>query len=167
MSAVNSAWNGMGAKQATGWNDPRAQYQSPHPQGLQPIRQRPAPRYIDLPVALADELAQDVSKQRMWDNMTSEDQWHLLERFKKQAEVERREAIANAYDPNKDEAYSVSLSTAVDLWRIKHGDAWVRAHEVYAEGDLYGELQHRLTLNHCFEVMSKHERQWVRLKENL
>lgn len=167
MSAVNSAWNSMGAQQATGWTDPRAQYQSPYPQGLQPVKQRPAPRYSELPIQLVDEINADPNAQRMWENMDADAQWRLIERFEKQQEQARQQAIIDAYDPNQDEAYSVSLSTAVDLWRVKHGDAWVRAYEVSAEGDLYAQIQDRLRENSCFETMTKHNRVWVRLRENM
>jgi hypothetical protein len=101
----------------------------------------------------------------MWEQMDADAQWRMIERYNKQQEEARMQAIADAYDPNKDEVYSVSLSTAVDLWRVKHGDAWVRADQVYAEGDFYGRLQSRLSENDCFERMSKHSRAWVRLKE--
>lgn len=169
MSALNNAWNNAAQQTASGWDtwtDPRAQYQQAHQQAMTgQMRMRPAPRSTDIPVPLYDEIAQDPNAQRMWEKMDSEQQWRMIERYNKQQEQARMQAIADAYDPNQDEVYSVSLSTALDLWRVKHADAWVRADTIYAEGDFYGRLQSRLSENDCFERMSKHSRAWVRLKE--
>lgn len=165
MSALNNAWNAAALQGASGWDtwtDPRAQYQQAV---TGQMRMRPAPRSTDIPVTLYDEIAQDSNAHRMWENLSSDEQWRMIERYNKQQEEARMQAIADAYDPNQDDVYSVSLSTAVDLWRVKHGDAWVRENQVYAEGDFYGRLQSRLADNDCFESMSKHSRPWVRLKE--
>jgi phage/plasmid-associated DNA primase len=173
MSALNNAWNNAAQQAAQhashGWNDPRGMYGNGYqqaPQGLRPMS-RPAPRGSDIPVPLYDEIAQDPNAQRVWEEMDADSQWRMIERYQKQQEEARMQAIADAYDPNNDNAYSVSLSTAVDLWRAKHGDAWVRAHQTYAEDDIYGEIQVRLTNNKCFEQMEKHSRIWLRLKENV
>ncbi len=170
MSAINNAWNNAAQQAAqhasNGWNDPRGMYGNTYQQQAQQMSRIP-PRMTDIPTPLYDEIAQDVQAQRMWEKMDADAQWRMIERYNKQQEEARMQAIAQAYDPNKDEVYSVSLSTAVDLWRVKHGDAWVRADPVYAEGDFYGELQSRLADNNCFERMSKHSRPWVRLKENV
>jgi hypothetical protein len=130
------------------------------------MSQRSAPRKQDMPESLIQEMS-DPDAQRYWYQLDPDAQWRLVEEYQKKEEMARHEAIADAYDPNKDEVYSVSLSTAVDLWRAKHGDAWVRAHQTYAEDDIYGEIQVRLTNNNCFEQMEKHSRIWLRLKENV
>lgn len=169
MSALNNAWNSMAGQAAsnaysTGWTDPRyGNY--PRQQGL--MSGRAAPRKQDIPESLIQEMTVDPDAQRYWYQLDPDAQWRLVEEYQKKEEMARHEAIADAYDPNKDEAYSVSLSTAVDLWRVKHGDTWVKAKSVWAEGDFYGELQLRLSQNNCFERVEKHNRQWLRLKENM
>lgn len=169
MSALNNAWNSMAGQAAsnaynTGWDDPRyGNYQ--RPQGL--MSGRAAPRKQDMPESLLQETTVDPDAQRYWYQLDPDAQWRLVEEYQKKEEQARHQAIADAYDPNKDEAYSVSLSTAVDLWRVKHGDAWVKAKSVWTNGDFYGELQLRLSQNHCFERMEKHNREWLRLKESV
>lgn len=169
MSAINNAWNPLAGQQAsngynTGWTDPRyGNY--PRQQGL--ASGRGSPRKQDMPESLIQEMTVDPEAQRYWYQLDPDRQWGLVERYQKNEESARQQAIADAYDPNNDNAYSVSLSTAVDLWRAKHGDAWVRAEQVYAEGDFYCELENRLSGNQCFEVMTKHMRRWIRLKENV
>ena len=169
MSALNNAWNSMAGQQAsnaysTGWTDPRYSSYS-RQQGL--ASGRTAPRKQDMPESLINDMMADQAAQRYWYQMDPDSQWRMIEDYQKKEEQARQQAIADAYDPNQDETYSVSLSTAVDLWRVKHGDAWVRADQVYAVGDFYGQLQDRLDVNQCFESMTKHMRRWVRLKENL
>lgn len=169
MSVLNNAWNSMAGQAAsnaysTGWTDPRyGNY--PRQQGL--MSGRTTPTKSQMPESLVQELTVDPDAQRYWYQMDADRQWELVERYQKQEEDARRQAVADAYDPNNDEAYSVSLSTAVDLWRAKHGDAWVREQTVYATGDFYGELENRLCNNNCFEHMEKHSRTWLRLKENI
>jgi hypothetical protein len=171
MSALNNAWNNaaqQAAQQASnGWTDPRGLYGNAI-QGSQyrQMSQRSAPRKQDMPESLIQEMS-DPDAQRYWYQLDPDAQWRLVEEYQKKEEMARHEAIADAYDPNNDEAYSVSLSTAVDLWRVKHGDAWVKAKSVWTNGDFYGELQLRLSRNHCFERMEKHNREWLRLKENV
>lgn len=166
MSALNNAWNNAAQQTASGWNDPQGMYGNAYQQMPQQMSRIP-PRITDIPTPLYDEIAQDHNAQRMWDKMDPDQQWRMIERYNKQQEEARIQAIADAYDPNQDEVYSVSLSTAVDLWRVKHGDTWVKAQTVYATGDFYGELQSRLSSNSCFERMEKHNRTWLRLKEDV
>lgn len=169
MSALNNVWSAAGLGQAadaysTGWTDPRyGNY--PRQQGL--MSGRTTPRKQDMPESLIQEMSGSPEAQRYWYELDPDRQWELVERYQKQEAEAKQQAIADAYDPNNDNAYSVSLSTAVDLWRVKHGDAWVKAQSVWAEGDFYGELQLRLSQNHCFERMEKHNRHWLRLKENI
>lgn len=169
MSALNNVWSAAGLGQAadaysTGWTDPRyGNY--PRQQGL--MSGRTTPRKQDMPESLIQEMSADQSAQRYWYQMDPDSQWRMVEEYQKKEEQARHQAVADAYDPNNDEAYSVSLSTAVDLWRVKHGDAWIRAEQIYTENDFYGALQQRLLRGHCFEHMNKHSREWLRLKENI
>jgi hypothetical protein len=168
MSALNNAWNSA-TTYPEQWADPRTgNYPNAYqqmPQGLQPMRARPAPRLSDMPEQLLQEISADLNAQRMWENLSGDEQWRLIERHEKQVAQAREQEKIDAYDPNNDDAYSVSLSTAVDLWRAKHGDTWVREQTVYPTGDFYGELETRLSNNNCFERMEKYNRTWLRLKE--
>jgi hypothetical protein len=120
-----------------------------------------------MPEQLLQELSADPRAQTFWEGMDAEGQWRLIERHEKQLAQAREQEKINAYDPNNDDAYSVSLSTAVDLWRAKHGDTWVRSYDTYLDTDFYSLLQNRLSDNNCFERMSKYDRAWLRLKENI
>lgn len=169
MSALNNAWNSMAGQAASnaysiGRTDPRyGNY--PRQQGL--MSGRVTPTKSQMPESLIQEMSGSREAQDYWYRMDADRQWELVERYAKQEEEAKLQAIADAYDPNNDNAYSVSLSTAVDLWRVKHGDTWVKADQVYVSGDFYGELENRLSNNQCFEVMTKHMRRWIRLKENV
>jgi LPS O-antigen subunit length determinant protein (WzzB/FepE family) len=136
-------------------------------QTLQPMALRPAPRLSDMPEPLLQELSADTNAQRVWESMSSEGQWRIIERHEKQVAQAREQEKIDAYDPNNDDAYSVSLSTAVDLWRAKHGDTWVRSFDTYSDADFYSLLENRLRNNDCFERMERYNRTWLRLKENI
>jgi hypothetical protein len=120
-----------------------------------------------MPEQLLQEISAALNSQRMWENLSGDEQWRLIERHEKQVAQAREQERIDAYDPNNDDAYSVSLSTAVDLWRAKHGDAWVRSFDVYENDDFYACLENRLGSNDCFERMEKYNRRWLRLKENV
>jgi hypothetical protein len=174
MSAINNAWNNAAQQRASGWPDPQGLYGnaiqgSPYQnqQTLQPMRARPKPSITDIPVPLFDEIAQDRETQRVWEGMDSDAQWRMIDRYEKQQAQAREQEKIDAYDPNNDDAYSVSLSTALDLWRAKHGDAWVRSADTYLDEDFYARLENRLSSNDCFERMEKYNRRWLRLKENV
>lgn len=165
MSALNNAWNSA-TTYPEQWTDPRNAYQ--RQQGLLPPRTaRHAPRLSDMPEQLLQEISVDPHAQRAWEGMDADHQWRIIERHEKQQAQAREQERIDAYDPNNDDAYSVSLSTAVDLWRAKHGDAWVRSFDTYADEDFYARLENRLSSNDCFERMEKYNRRWLRLKEDV
>jgi hypothetical protein len=120
-----------------------------------------------MPEQLLHEISADPHLQRVWESRDAEEQWRWIERHEKQVAQAREQERIDAYDPNNDDAYSVSLSTAVDLWRAKHGDAWVRSFDTFTDEDFYARLENRLRHNDCFERMEKYSRIWFRLKEDV
>ena len=168
MSALNNAWDSVNLSDP--WADPRNVYGNAYlqPQGLGFTQSvRPAPRLSDMPEQLLHEISADPHLQRVWESRDAEEQWRWIERHEKQVAQAREQERIDAYDPNNDDAYSVSLSTAVDLWRAKHGDAWVRSFDTFTDEDFYARLENRLRHNDCFERMEKYSRIWFRLKEDV
>jgi hypothetical protein len=70
------------------------------------------------------------------------------------------------FDPNKNAATKMPLSTLVDLWRAKYGDTWVNCTTPIEEGDDFWPAgSARLERNNKLEVYEDGNT-WLRIKED-
>jgi hypothetical protein len=68
------------------------------------------------------------------------------------------------FNPNKHEAWSISLSQLVNLWQAKFGDVWVDVSDL--DDEFWPEASARLHLNYKMETYDRENTPWARLKED-
>lgn len=67
-------------------------------------------------------------------------------------------------NPNDCEAYSMPLSSLVNLWRAKYGDKWVDVSEI--DDEFWSDASARLHKNKMMEESDMNNEPWARLREN-
>jgi len=68
------------------------------------------------------------------------------------------------FNPNKHEAWSISLSQLVNLWQAKFGDVWVDVSDL--DDEFWPEASARLHLNYKMETYDRENTPWARLRED-